>query len=195
VTGAPAGARFRVDDDVHMRNVIRLGIGSHQLRVQASGYNDYTTLVAVAKGDSLVRAVTLTRATTAAAPPATRQLPGNRPAAPTKPGGGAGTCTSPFEATYNQDDACFDTPPAPTGNLEVPLDGSVSGTPRRVFLWVRVGPDGAARAVYYDPAGGGDPNFVLLARAFARQQRYRPALKDGQPVEAWFQFPFVPESR
>jgi hypothetical protein len=149
----------------------------------------------VAKGDSLVQAVTLTRGATAGTPPAPRQQPASRPAAPSLPGGGAGTCASPFEATYNKDNACFDTPPAPTGNLEVPLDQSVSGPPRRVLLWVKVGPGGDALAVQYDPAGGADPNFVVLARAFARQQRYRPALKDGQPVEAWFQFPFFPASR
>jgi serine/threonine-protein kinase len=195
VTGAPPGARFHVDNDPYMRNAIRLGIGSHRLRVTASGYSDYTTLVSIAKGDSLVQAVTLTRAPTAAAPSAPRQQPASRPAVPARPGGGAGTCASPFEATYNKDAACFDTPPAPTGNLEVPLDQSVSGTPGRVHLWVKVGPGGDALAVQYDPAGGADPNFVLLARAFARQQRYRPALKDGQPVEAWFQFPFFPASR
>jgi hypothetical protein len=36
---------------------------------------------------------------------------------------------------------------------------------------------------------------VVLARAFAREQHYQPALKNGQPVEAWFQFRFVPQPR
>jgi hypothetical protein len=64
-----------------------------------------------------------------------------------------------------------------------------------VFLWVQVGVDGTARNVAVGPRPGTDPSFVVLAREFARRQRYRPALKNGQPVEAWFQFRFVPSAR
>jgi hypothetical protein len=197
ITGAPAGARFWVNDEPHVRNVIRLGIGSHQLRVKASGYQDYTTLVSVAKGDSLTQTVKLVKA-----PAVAGAVPAPRPAAPrpvAQPPAAApaeaGTCASPFEPTFNKDDVCFDRPPAPTANLVVPLDASVSGTPRPVFLWVRVGADGAARSVAVPPRPGSDPSFVVLARAFAREQRYQPALKSGQPVEAWFQFRFVPQLR
>jgi serine/threonine-protein kinase len=195
VKGAPAGARFLVDDLPHINNLIRLGIGSHQLRVRASGYQDYTTLVSVAKGDSLFQTVTLVRAPATAATAPVRQPPTRGVTPPPPATGDAGTCASPFEPTYNKDAACFDTPPGSTGNLEVPLDASVSGRPRPVLLWVRVGPDGSARQVQSDPRAGGDPSFVVLARGFARQQRYRPALKNGQPVEAWFQFRFVPQLR
>jgi hypothetical protein len=195
ITGAPAGARFWVNDEPYINNVIRLGIGSHQLRVKASGYQDYTTLVSVAKGDSLTEAVKLVRATATAAPAPRPAAP--RPVArpPAAAPAEAGTCDSPFEPTFNKDGVCFDTPPAPTANLVVPLDASVSGTPRPVFLWVRVGPDGAARNVAVPPRPGSDPSFVVLARGFAREQRYQPALKNGQPVEAWFQFRFVPQLR
>jgi serine/threonine-protein kinase len=197
ITGAPAGARFWVNDEPHVSNVIRLGIGSHQLRVKASGYQDYTTLVSVAKGDSLTEAVRLVKAAAAVA-----AAPAPRPAAPrpvAQPPAAApaeaGTCDSPFEPTFNKDRVCFDTPPAPTANLVVPLDASVSGAPRPVFLWVRVRADGAARGVAVPPRPGSDPSFVVLARAFAREQHYQPALKNGQPVEAWFQFRFVPQPR
>jgi serine/threonine protein kinase len=196
VTGAPAGARFWVDDEPHMSNVIRLGIGSHRLRVRASGYQDHATLVSVAKGDSLVEGVRLVRVAGAGAP-AQRQPAPPRPVArpPAAAAAEAGTCASPFEPTYNKDGACFDTPPAATGNLTVPLDGTVTGTPGRVLLWVKVGVGGAAQQVLVDPRTGADPSFVVLARSFARGQRFRPALKNGQPVEAWFQFPFFPQPR
>jgi serine/threonine-protein kinase len=198
VTGAPAGARFWVDDEPYTTSVIRVGIGSHQLRVRASGYQDYATLVSVAKGDSILQTVALDRAQTANAPaPVQRRPPAARPPAPaTQPAATeAGSCASPFEPTYNKDAACFDTPPAATANLVVPLDATVTGQPRPVLLWVQVGADGVPRNVAVAQTPGSDPSFVVLARAFARQQRYQPALKNGQPVVSWFQFRFVPQIR
>jgi serine/threonine protein kinase len=188
VVGAPNGARFWVDEVPYQTSLIRLGIGSHRLQVRATGFQEYATLVAVGKGDSLVERVQLARA---AAPPRPRAPATGRPAESE----GAGTCASPFEPTYNKDGACFDTPPSTTGNLLVPLDGSVSGAPRPVFLWVKVGPDGAARDAQVQARPTDDPAFVVLARTFARAQRYRPALKGGRTVDAWFQFHFVPQPR
>jgi hypothetical protein len=60
---------------------------------------------------------------------------------------------------------------------------------------VKVGPDGAARDAQVQARPTDDPAFVVLARTFARAQRYRPALKGGRTVDAWFQFHFVPQPR
>jgi hypothetical protein len=70
----------------------------------------------------------------------------------------------------------------------------VSGTPRPVIIWVKVGSHGRALATQPGPGAAGNRDFVVLARYYAKNARYRPARKDGQPVDAWYQFRFFPRS-
>ena len=197
VRGAPAGARFFVGETPYQDSILALGLNSYGLRVTAAGYNDFTYLVTIRKAESTFVTTELTRAAVAETPVAPRR-PAARPR-PLVPRDGAaapaGQCDRPGQPGYNAGQLCFDTAPRLLGEAIVPLNESVTGTPRPVVVLVRVSVDGRALMSAPGNRTPPDPTFMALAMRHARRLRYEPATKHDRPVEAWGQFRFFPQSR
>jgi serine/threonine protein kinase len=197
VRGAPAGARFFIGETPHQDSVIALGLNSYGLRVTAAGFNDFTYLVTIRKAESTFVDVKLSRAVVADAPAPARPGPVQRPRQPRRDTAATlrAQCERPGQPGYNVGQLCFDAPPRLIGEAVVPLDESVTGTPRPVVVLVRVSADGRALLSAPGDRAPPDPSFMALAVRHARRQRYEPATKGGQPVEAWGQFRFFLQSR
>jgi len=190
IVGAPDGARYVVQDRPYQTNLLWLDVGTQQVRVRASGYTDFVASVAVPKADTVELGVTMARLETPA--PARPSVVRPEP----RPPGAEAQCERPG-AGYNADGSCFDSAARllGSGSQFVRLDASVRGEPpRRVTIFVRVGPDG--RATFTAAAERSDESgFVVLARRHAMGLRYQPATKAGRPVEAWAPFLFFPQDR
>jgi hypothetical protein len=165
--------------------------------VTAAGFTEFTDLVLIRKAESTFVDAQLTRAAVAEVPAAPRREPAPRPRLPARRDTAAavqGQCERPGQPGYNAGQLCFDTPPRLVGEATVPVDESVTGTPRPVIVLVRVSVDGRA-LISGTPRGVPRDPFMRLAVLHARQMRYEPATKNGRPVEAWWQFQFFPQSR
>jgi serine/threonine protein kinase len=179
--GAPARARVTVDGEVKQGTEFMVLAGSRTIAITTPGYQDFRITVPIRRGGDttiVVRMARLQPAVQAAEPVAVE---------PSDP------CAEPGPG-YNRDNACFDSAPRALFAPFVPLDERIQGTPTRATLWVQVATDGRPLLVRVD-RGSNDPNFTVLARAFALQNRYNPAQKNGQPVEGWVLMQFVPQPR
>jgi len=92
---------------------------------------------------------------------------------------------------YNRGKACFDTPPAPTVATFITLAPDATEVPRRVILSVHVSPAGATLETRVVLASDVD-SITSRAVDMAKGLQWTPAMKSGQPVEAWIQQQFVP---
>jgi TonB family protein len=105
-------------------------------------------------------------------------------------GGGAVTCDT-YGPTYNRDGSCFDSRPAPLVAPRVPLPAGTTDTPRLVIVLVHVSQDGSTvDARVLTPSN--DTAFTTLALEFAKQLKWTPAQKNGEPVDAWTQQQILP---
>ena len=96
-----------------------------------------------------------------------------------------------YGPAYNQDNMCFDTKPLPLSATLIPLPADSPTLPRQAVLLVRVSRDG----VTLDARVFGPSNletFNNQALDMARHLRWNPAQKNGEPVDAWVQWPFQP---
>jgi hypothetical protein len=192
VRGVPTGARLFVGDRPHRDTVLWLGVGTHKIRISATGYDDFDGSVAVPKADTVSYAVTMSRPSRPEpAPPVTRRSP-----TPAPPPARVGQCTDPREQqTYNLGQVCWDVAPRLVGSAFVTVPPGSIQSPRAVFVLVHVGADGNAINAFPTNRPGDDPSFLQLARRYARRARYEPATKGGQAVESWFAFRFAPQVR
>jgi len=87
--------------------------------------------------------------------------------------------------------ACYDKPPLPAESARVPLSDQVQGIPSAAVLLVKVSADGRTLIVQPNTPSN-DAAFQSLAIAFAKNLKWRPAVKNGVPVEGWTQFAFYP---
>jgi hypothetical protein len=92
---------------------------------------------------------------------------------------------------YNRGKACFDTPPQPTVAPFINLPADATEVPRRVILAVHVSPDGTTIEARVVMASDVD-SITSRAVEMAKNLQWTPALKSGNPVEAWVQQQFVP---
>ena len=92
---------------------------------------------------------------------------------------------------YNRGKACFDTPPSPTVAPFINLPADATEVPRRVILAVHVSPDGTTLEARVVMASDVD-SITSRAVEMAKNMQWTPALKTGNPVEAWVQQQFVP---
>jgi len=105
-------------------------------------------------------------------------------------GSGAVTCDT-YGPTYNRDGSCFDSRPAPLAAPRVPLPAGTTDTPRLVIVLVHVSQDGSTvDARVLTPSN--DTAFTSLALEFAKQLKWTPAQKNGEPVDAWTQQQILP---
>jgi len=176
VVGLPRGSTVMIDEKPVTEAVTRLAPGPHALGVSAPRFNFYADTIVVRPGEILEVGPQLSPI--GAPEPARRRAAGT--ANPCRPGPG-----------YNADGSCFDERPKPVNPPFVPLPEGASESARPSLLWVKVSTEGrtvdVARLRRSD-----DSEFERAVRNFVWSMTWHPALKDGQPVEAWTPTLFPP---
>ncbi|HMA42121.1 MAG TPA: protein kinase [Gemmatimonadales bacterium] len=175
----PADAHVTMDGQTVRGNQLDLPPGTHKLAVRAAGYVTYERAVLVAPGSIATVAVTLQRS----------RLVGDTVA---PPGGGAASSCDQFGPTYNQDNACFDTRPAPLTAPYVLLAPDATETPRLAILLVKVSREGETLEARVF-VGSNVTTFTNAALDLAKGLRWNPAQKNGEAVDAWTQLQVLPQ--
>ncbi|MGH9258839.1 MAG: TonB family protein, partial [Acidimicrobiales bacterium] len=95
---------------------------------------------------------------------------------------------------YNRDALCFDTRPVPLTAPVVPVAADAPIFPRAVILLIHVSREGTTlSARVYVPSNV--ETFNTQALDMARNLRWNPAQKNGEPVDAWVQSSFQPQKQ
>ncbi len=108
-------------------------------------------------------------------------------------GGGVGRAPQceQFSPEYNRDNGCFDQRPVPQAPTVVPVPADAQIYPRPVILLVQVSREGATLSARIFVSSNVE-TFNTQALDVARNMRWSPARKNGQPVDAWVQSAFQP---
>jgi serine/threonine-protein kinase len=176
----PAEARVTMDGQRVSGTQLDLAPGTHKLEVRALGYVPYERQVLIAPGGTVTLPVALQKVR---ARVDSGQAAGG--------GGGARSCDRYEGPAYNQDGGCFDTRPTPLTAPFIFLAADAE-MPRRAILLVHVSADGATLEVRpFSPSNV--ESFNIQAQDLATHLRWSPALKDGDPVEAWVQLQVLPQ--
>jgi TonB family protein len=163
----PQGANISIEGQPVRGTQFDLEAGVHQLIVRASGYRTYNRQVIVTAGETY--SVKLNMQETDE---------------------GTGPCDQ-FGPAYNQDNICFDSRPVPLSPTLIPVSQDAPIFPRQAILLVRVSRNGTTmEARVYAPSNV--DTFNNEALDMARNLRWNPAQKNGEPTEAWVQWPFQP---
>jgi hypothetical protein len=164
--GVPAGARVTLNGVAFRGGDVPPGV--HQLAVVASGFAPFQRQVIVSPGGAMTVRVDL------------------QPVADTK----GGPCDQPGPA-YNQDHVCWDTRPAPLTPTFVPVPADAPIFPREAIVLFHVSRIGETiEARLFGRSNVDTFNDQVLD--IAKTLRWNPALKNGEPVESWVQWPFKP---
>jgi len=177
LVGLPRGSTVMIDEKPVSNPVTRLPPGPHAVGVSAPRFNFYSDTIVVRPGE-----------TTEVNPQLT---PIGTPEAPRRPAvvHAAGHCEP--GSGYNADGSCFDERPKPVNPPFVPVPDDVTDSPRPSLLWVKVSTEGRTVDVArLRPSN--DTTFERAVRNFVWSVTWHPALKDGEPVEAWTQMLFPP---
>ena len=167
VQNAPAGARISIEGQPVRGTQLDLTPGVHRLTVRAPGYQTYERQVIITPGETF--SVKLDMETS---------------------DDGSGPCDR-FGPAYNQDNICFDRRPAPLSATLIPIPADATIFPRAVILLVHVSRDGETmEARVY--ATSNVETFNNDALEMAKRLRWNPAQKNGEPTDAWVQWPFQP---
>ena len=169
--GLPAGARVTLNGQP-FRGQGDVPPGTYALAVRAAGFALYERPVVITPGAPLSVKVELEPATVG--------------------GGesGTGPCDAPGPE-YNHGKICFDTPPVPLSATRIPIPADAPMLPRQAILLIHVSRDGATlEARVFGPSNLA--TFNDQAMDMARNLRWNPAQKNGEPVDAWVQWPFQP---
>ena len=170
VQGVPQGARVTVAGQQMRGNQIDLTPGVHRLTVRAAGYETFDRQVAILPGETSTVHVELQ----AAAQRDDR----------------LGPCDQ-FGPAYNQDNICFDTRPLPLSSTVIPVAPDAPIVPRPVILLIKVSREGTTLEARIFSRSNVE-TFNNEALDMAKTLRWNPAQKNGEPVEAWVQWPFQP---
>jgi serine/threonine-protein kinase len=166
--GVPRGARIMIEGQPVAGTQLDLPPGIHQLTVRAAGYQTYNRQVVVTPGETFTVKVNM-------------QSTGDDQAGP---------CDQ-FGPAYNQDNLCFDSRPVPLSPTLIPVPSDAPIFPRQSILLVKVSRNGSTlEARIYVPSNV--ETFNNEALDMAKNLRWNPAQKNGEPVEAWVQWPFQP---
>src|SRR5437867_3431123 len=169
--GLPAGARVTLNGQP-FRGQGDVPPGTYALAVRAAGSALYERPVVITPGAPLSVKVELEPATVG--------------------GGesGTGPCDAPGPE-YNHGKTGFDTPPVPLSVTRIPIPADAPMLPRQAILLIHVSRDGATlEARVFGPSNLA--TFNDQAMDMARNLRWNPAQKNGEPVDAWVQWPFQP---
>jgi TonB family protein len=163
----PAGARISIEGQAVRGTQFDLAPGVHRLTVRAVGYQTYDRQVIITPGE--IYNVRLDMQTSE---------------------DDAGPCDR-FGPAYNQDNLCFDTRPLPLSTTVIPVAQDATVFPRQAILLIRVSRNGTTmEARVFVPSNV--ETFNNEALDMAKNLRWNPAQKNGEPTEAWVQWPFQP---
>ena len=163
----PTGARISIEGQPVRGNQVDLPPGVHRLTVRAAGYQTYDRQVIITPGETYN--VRLDMQTS---------------------DDGGGPCDQ-YGPAYNQDNICFDTRPVPLSTTVIPVTQEAAIYPRQAILLIRVSRNGTTmEARVFVPSNV--ETFNNEALDMARNLRWNPAQKNGEPTEAWVQQPFLP---
>jgi len=163
----PQGASISVQGQPVRGTQVDLPPGVHQLTVRAAGYRTYNRQVIITPGETYSVRLNMQESDE-----------------------GAGPCDQ-FGPAYNQDNLCFDSRPVPLSPTLIPVAQDAPIFPRQSILLVRVSRNGTTmEARVYVPSNV--ETFNNEALDMARNLRWNPAQKNGEPTEAWVQWPFQP---
>jgi len=166
--GVPRGARVSIEGQQVPGTQIDLASGVHHLTVRAAGYQTYDQQVTITPGQTFTMRVVM-------------QSTGDE---------AAGPCDL-FGPAYNQDNLCFDTRPVPLSPTLIPVPQDAPIFPRQAILLMRVSRNGTTmEARVFVPSNV--ETFNNEALDMAKNLRWNPAQKNGEPAEAWVQWPFQP---
>jgi protein kinase-like protein/PEGA domain-containing protein/zinc ribbon protein/TonB-like protein len=162
----PQGARITLDGQPVRGSQIDVPPGTYRLAVRATGYRVYERQVAIMPGETSTVTVAMQQSDD----------------------GSMGPCDQ-FGPAYNQDNMCFDTRPVPLSSTLIPVSSDAPVFPRQAILLIRVSREGGTlESRVYVPSNV--ETFNDQARDMAKNLRWNPAQKNGEPVEAWVQWPF-----
>ena len=166
--GVPQGARISIEGQQVRGTQLDLPSGVHRLTVRAAGYQTYDRQVTITPGETFTMRVDM-------------QSSGDDRAGP---------CDQ-FGPAYNQDNLCFDSRPVPLSPTLIPVPQDAPIFPRQAILLVKVSRNGTTmEARVYVPSNV--ETFNNEALDMAKNLRWNPAQKNGEPTEAWVQWPFQP---
>ena len=166
--GLPRGARISIEGQPISGTQVDLPSGVHRLTVRAAGYQTYNRQVTITPGQTFTLRVDM-------------QSTGED---------AAGPCDQ-YGPAYNQDNLCFDTRPVPLSPTLIAIPPDAPIFPRQAILLVRVSRDGTTlEARVFAPSNV--ETFNNDALDMAKHLRWNPAQKNGEPTEAWVQWPFNP---
>ena len=163
----PQGARITIDGQQVRGNQVDLPPGVRHLMVRATGYQTYDRQVIITAGETYNVRVDMQTSDD-----------------------DSGPCDK-FGPAYNQDNLCFDRRPGPLSATLIPVQADATIFPRPVILLVHVSRDGETlEARVYAPSNV--ETFNNDALEMAKRLRWNPAQKNGEPTDAWVQWPFQP---
>ncbi len=165
--GLPVGARVLLNNQAMRGTKFDVPPGVYKLSVEASGYDTFERQVVMTPaGASTVRV-------------------------DMQPSGGAST-TGPcdqYGPAYNQDNLCFDTRPIPLSSTVVPIPADAPIFPREVIVLFHVARTGETLESRLFGRSNVE-TFNDQALDISKHLRWNPAQKNGEPVDAWVQWPF-----
>ena len=170
--GLPSGARVTLNGMPFRGLQQDVPPGTYTLAVRAGGFAPYDRLVVVLPGA-----------------PSTVRLE-LQPLTVSREDGKTGPCDQ-YGPAYNQDNLCFDTRPVPLSPTRIPVPADATIFPRQAILLILVSREGATlEARVFGPSNL--DTFNNEALDMAKNLRWNPAQKNGEPVDAWVQWPFQP---
>jgi len=163
----PTGAQVSIDGQQVRGGQVDLPSGVRHLTVRAAGFQNYERSVIIQPGETYTMRVNMETSAE-----------------------GNGPCDT-FGPAYNQDNICFDSRPAPLSATRIPVPDDAPIFPRQAILLIKVSRDGTTlEARVFVPSNV--ETFNNDALEMAKRLRWNPAQKNGEPTEAWVQWPFQP---
>jgi len=170
--GIPQGAHVTLNSQPVKGSQFDVPPGVYKLAVRAPGYDLFERQVVITPGASSTVRVDLKLA----------GLGG---------GEGGGPCDQ-YGPAYNQDQICFDTRPLPLTQTYIPVPSDAPVIPRQAILLCHVSRSGETVEARIFVRSNVE-TFNDQALDIARNLRWNPAQKNGEPVDAWVQWPFMPK--
>jgi len=168
--GVPVGARITLNGQPLRGPQTDVPPGTYQLAVRAAGFAPFERQVVITAGAPSSVKVELQ---------------------PLGSGDGRSGPCEVFGPAYNFDNICFDTRPVPLSQTRIPVPADASVFPRQAILLIHVSQEGTTlEARVYGPSNL--DTFNNQALDMAKNLRWNPAQKNGEPVDAWVQWPFQP---
>ncbi len=171
--GLPAGARVTLNGQPLRGSQADVPPGTYHLTVRAAGYQTFERQVVVTPGASHTVRVEM----------AASEEEGG--------GGGGGPCDQ-YGPEYNRGNICFDSRPTPLSPTFVPVPADATVFPRPAILLIHVSADGTTLSARIFGPGSNVETFNTQALDMAKTLRWNPAQKNGEPTDAWVQWPFQP---